>query len=224
MKKNKPSEQSSGDFKHNPFKSLKGVAIKLDPVQKNPEPIREKKVRSVEDEATLFLRAMEGARRIDGADALVVAPRKQTTEKKPEAGTQEDNQLFLQAMQKIGATFQDDVGETESEGPERRSSTGRMRQLKRGTIRITQELDLHGFLKEEALKRLEHFIANTFSLGHQVVLVITGKGINSAEGPVLQGAVASWLRSNGRGMVAEFSSAPRDKGGTGAFVVFLKRK
>jgi len=55
------------------------------------------------------------------------------------------------------------------------------------------------------------------------VLVITGKGINSPEGPVLQGAVAGWLRQQGKGMVAEFSPAPRDKGGSGAFVVFLKK-
>ena len=56
------------------------------------------------------------------------------------------------------------------------------------------------------------------------MLVITGKGINSAEGPVLQGAVADWLREKGRGLVAEFAPAPRDKGGSGAFVVFLKNK
>ena len=44
----------------------------------------------------------------------------------------------------------------------------------------------------------------------------------SAEGPVLQGAVSHWLSERGKGMVAEFAPAPREKGGSGAFVVFLK--
>jgi DNA-nicking Smr family endonuclease len=99
-----------------------------------------------------------------------------------------------------------------------------MRQLKRGAIRISQELDLHGFLKDEALKRLERFLANAFSLGQEAVLVITGKGINSPEGPVLRGAVAECLREKGKTLVAEVSKAPREMGGSGAFVVFLKKK
>lgn len=223
-KKNKTTEQPPAEFKHNPFKSLKGVATKPGPAQQKPEPVREKKVLSAEDEAALFMRAMEGARRIENEEAPIVAPRKPAAKKKAEVIAPEDNQLFLQAMQKMGATFQEVEHETEDEELERRSSSSRMRQLKRGTLRITQELDLHGFLKEGALKRLEHFIAAAYSLGHQAVLVITGKGINSPEGPVLQGAVASWLQSKGKGMVAEFSPAPRDKGGSGAFVVFLKKK
>jgi DNA-nicking Smr family endonuclease len=34
--------------------------------------------------------------------------------------------------------------------------------------------------------------------------------------------VAAWLREQGRGMVVEIAPAPRDKGGSGAVVVFLK--
>jgi DNA-nicking Smr family endonuclease len=97
-----------------------------------------------------------------------------------------------------------------------------MKLLKRGTIRISEELDLHGYLKDEALQRLEHFITGALHRGRKAVLVITGKGINSPEGPVLQGAVADWLRDKGRAMVAEFEKAPRDKGGSGAVVVFLR--
>ena len=99
-----------------------------------------------------------------------------------------------------------------------------MRQLKRGTIRISGELDLHGFLKDDALRRLEHFIASAYARGLQAVLVITGKGLNSPDGPVLPGAVAAWLREQGKGMVAEFLPAPRDRGGSGAIVVFLKKR
>jgi len=138
---------------------------------------------------------------------------------------QRDDQLFFQAMNTIGASIKE-VREQEEEeiNYEHRSASSRMKQLKRGTIRVSSELDLHGYLQDEALRRLEQFILDSHSAGQQVVLVITGKGINSPEGPVLQGAVASWLREHGKGMVAEFLPAPREKGGSGAFVVFLKKK
>lgn len=127
-------------------------------------------------------------------------------------------------MQKIGATFRNEGPKTDVEEPGPRSSSSRLRQLKRGTIRISRALDLHGFLKDEALVRLEQFITSAFSQGQTAVLVISGKGINSPEGPVLPGAVAAWLQEKGRGMVAEFSPAPRTLGGSGASVVFLKKR
>ena len=37
-------------------------------------------------------------------------------------------------------------------------------------------------------------------------------------------AVAGWLRENGKGMVSEFAPAPKEMGGSGAFVLFLKEK
>ena len=127
-------------------------------------------------------------------------------------------------MQKIGTHFNDAMIDPDREEADHRSATSIMRQLKRGTIRITRELYLHGSLRDEALDRLRSFIVTAFNGGQRAVLVITGKGINSPDGPVLQGAVNEWLRSEGRGMVAEFSSAPRALGGKGAFVVFLKKR
>jgi DNA-nicking Smr family endonuclease len=125
-------------------------------------------------------------------------------------------------MQKIGTTLKVNEKDQERDDPAPRSASRRMKQLKRGTISIGEELDLHGCLREEALARLEQFIAGAYRRGQKAVLVITGKGINSAEGPVLQGAVADWLKAKGKGIVAEYTPAPRDKGGSGAFVVFLK--
>jgi DNA-nicking Smr family endonuclease len=91
-------------------------------------------------------------------------------------------------------------------------------------VTIAAELDLHGFLRDEALFRLEHFISSSAAKGFPAVLVITGKGVNSPDGPVLRRAVDHWLREQGKGMVAEFAPAPRDKGGSGAFVVFLRKR
>lgn len=223
MKKNKTTQRSPADFKNNPFKSLKGVAPKQAPRDKTtPAPVRNRHDGAYEDEASLFMRAVEGVRKIGRDPSSLRAG--QMVEKKTDINQDKDEQLFLQAMQKIGTTFRDKTPDAEDEGPERRLPTSRMRQLKRGAIRIGQELDLHGFLKDEAIARLGRFIASAFSRGQTAVLVITGKGINSPEGPVLRGAVAEWLQQKGMGMVAEFSRAPSNLGGSGAFVVFLKRK
>ena len=125
-------------------------------------------------------------------------------------------------MEKLGTASLTGFAKTEVPEHKETASSNRMRLLKRGVIRISEELDLHGYLRDEALRRLEHFIAGAHHRGRKAVLVITGKGINSPEGPVLQGAVADWLREQGRALVAEFEQAPRDKGGSGAFVVFLR--
>jgi len=91
-------------------------------------------------------------------------------------------------------------------------------------IRISEELDLHGSLKDEALRRLEQFITSASARGLEAVPRDHGKGPQFAEGPVLPAAVDAWLRDRGKSMVAEFHAAPRDKGGSGAVVVFLKRR
>jgi DNA-nicking Smr family endonuclease len=219
-KKDKSDKKSPADFKNNPFKPLKGFTPKPGPAgTKTPPPPAHDP--GEDDEASLFLRAAAGARRIGRAPTSEAPVKQRGAEKSGAWGAEEDQQLFLQAVQKIGATGRNVLPEPDDED-ERRSSMGRMRQLKRGTIRIREELDLHGEIREVALVKLEHFIAGAFGRGQKAVLVITGKGINSPDGPVLQGAVAAWLRANGKGTVAEFAPAPRDLGGSGAFVVFLK--
>jgi DNA-nicking Smr family endonuclease len=223
MKKRKPPDQPAPDFRNQPFRALKSFAPRVDSAEKKESVPRVEHAKSKEDDSTLFLRAIKGVRRIDGAVEAGEVPHRQKEAKKQGASAPEDEALFLQAMQKIGATFRNEGPESDIEEPGPRSSSSRLRQLKRGTIRINRELDLHGFMKDQALVRLEQFIASAFSQGQTAVLVITGKGINSPEGPVLPGAVAAWLQEKGRGIVAEFFPAPRAMGGSGAFVVFLKR-
>lgn len=223
MKKNKSRKQHPADFNNSPFKALKGIKPTAAPARVQKSSAQERREKT-EDDTALFLRSVEGVKTINSP-----------SESKPEAVTagmaaqtsgadRDEEQLFLQAIQKIGTARTFTKPEPEAEESPRRSASGRMRQLKRGTIRIREELDLHGDIKEVALVKLEHFVAGAFGRGQKAVLVITGKGINSPEGPVLQGAVAAWLREKGKGLVAEFAPAPRDLGGSGAFVVFLKSR
>jgi DNA-nicking Smr family endonuclease len=224
MKKGKVPARSSPDFKNNPFKALKSFIPQPVSPEKKETTDRAKNEKRIEDDTDLFFRAIEGARRIDGTLEKSVVPLKPKNAKEASPDAYGDKEFFLESMHKIGIIFREKKAEIDSETSEPRSVSSRMRQLKRGTIRISHELDLHGFLKDEALKRLEHFIATTFWQGNKAVLIITGKGINSPEGPVLRGAVASWLRESGKGMVAEFYPAPRNMGGNGAFVVFFKKR
>ncbi|MHB8846129.1 MAG: Smr/MutS family protein [Nitrospirota bacterium] len=225
-RKRPKNDNETGVFKNSPFKTLKGFAPGI-PAQKPPEPKKTAKPDDAED-AGLFFRSMDGVRRVlDGEDAA--EPQVPPLSPSRPADTDRhhdipDQDLFLEAMGSLGTTALP-AGEFEPEatGPAR-SGSSRMRQLRKGTIRISDELDLHGYLKDEALRRLERFITSAHARRQQAVLVITGKGLNSPEGPVLPGAVAAWLREQGKGMVAEFMPAPRDKGGSGAYVVFLKRE
>ncbi|HEX9113748.1 MAG TPA: Smr/MutS family protein [Nitrospirota bacterium] len=224
MNKKKSGNQPSPDFRNNPFMPLKGFTPQA-PSKKKAGTAPQKKARQSEDDRELFLRAVSGAKRVTMDEETDAGPLHQLAPDKRDAAFPEDRELFLKAMQKMGTTFAGRQPEEEElEGQQRRSPTSRMHQLKRGSIRIGDELDLHGFLKDEALARLERFIASAYQRGLDAVLVITGKGVNSPEGPVLKGAAATWLGGRGKGMVAEFSPAPRDKGGSGAFVIFLKKK
>jgi DNA-nicking Smr family endonuclease len=220
--KNKKHDPGTGVFQNAPFRSLKDLTPKsASPQTTAPKPSsREER----EDDDELFLRSVSGTRRIDTKDEHT--PEQPVPAKAgPRSGDEEDNrELFLRAMGALNATtFRVKTPEQEEAEPAR-SSSSRMRQLKRGTLHIAEELDLHGFLKDEALKRLEHFITSAYGRGSQAVLVITGKGINSPAGPVLPGAVAAWLREQGKRMIAEFHPAPREKGGSGALVAFLRRR
>ena len=221
MKKKKTPKRGPVDFDNNPFKTLKRLQPAADSGQgkKITTPVKTEKS---DDDAALFLRAVYGARSIDTSSEIQPEAIKGIAAEKRQGVNRDEQQLFLRAMQRIGTTIRDELPKADGDEPGRRSASSRIRQLKRGTIALSDELDLHGYVKDEALKRLEQFIAGAYSKGQRAVLVITGKGNNSAVGPILQGAVAAWLREEGRGMVAEFAPAPRDKGGSGAFVVFLK--
>ena len=95
--------------------------------------------------------------------------------------------------------------------------------MKRGIVSVNHQLDLHGLTREEALAALPGFLRSAQNKGQKAVLIITGKGNHSPEEPVLLQAVASWLREAGRTTVLEFAPAPREMGGSGAFVVFLRQ-
>jgi DNA-nicking Smr family endonuclease len=222
MKKDKKPGQKPKEFASHPFGSLKGVRTenKAEP-RKAAAPLPEPEV--APDEAALFLRAMGDAKRLHPVPSPVKAGKPALP--KASRFDDEDRALFLQALEnlRLDVTFRDELPEVD-EPAARPLPINRLRQLKRGTIRLDFQLDLHGLTRDEGVKSLAEFIGGAYQRGQKAVLVITGKGNRSPGEPVLQGAVTGWLREKGKAMVAEFAPAPRDLGGSGALVVFLKEK
>ena len=80
----------------------------------------------------------------------------------------------------------------------------------------------HGLTVDEASAKIKFFLQDATYQGFQTVLVITGKGLHSSDGPVLRRAMEVLLTKNSK-QVIEWGVAPRRYGGDGALVVFLRR-
>lgn len=102
-----------------------------------------------------------------------------------------------------------------------RARPRRMKQLERGELVPAGELDLHGLTRDEAVAGTRTFLASAVRQGWGVVIIVTGKGLHSAGGPVLRRAVEQLLDGS-RDLVLEWGRAPRRFGGDGALAVFLR--
>jgi DNA-nicking Smr family endonuclease len=222
MKKKETKKKAAGEFSVSPFKTLKGLQAKAaePPVRREPP---QQLPAGEEDDEDLFFRAVADVKPLNPVAGGVKTQQNKPPQRPTPVPPAERN-LFLQTVENLvmDVVFTDELPEDVM--PLRPLPVNRLRQLKRRAIHIDYELDLHGLKKDEALASLANFIASAHNRGKKGVLVITGKGNNSPEGPVLQAAVASWLRDKGKAMVAEFAPAPSRLGGSGAFVVFLKEK
>jgi DNA-nicking Smr family endonuclease len=216
-------------FRSTPFSTLKGVAVAVQPAATEPAKPIVPPPPVVADDSDLFLQAMDDVKRLGSrqpAEKKLLQSGKAGEAERPAAERKtefdrSDREAFNQAIGqlKLDVTFTDQIPEDEEIKP---MGANRIRQLKRGVISVERQLDLHGLTREEALAALPHFLQSAIAHGEKAVLVITGKGMNSPGEPVLQQAVAGWLRDAGKKQVAEFAPAPREMGGSGAFVVFLR--
>lgn len=226
MAKKKQRQQNQPkpkEFQVTPFGALKGVAVSAAepvkaPVQKAAEP--------PDNGLDLFLQAVADVRPFQNSCKkpvqAVSPPLQKTAGKTVEELLVVEESSFLEEIGrlKLDTQFTDSIPD---EGELQPLTGNRLRQVKRGVVSVGHQLDLHGLTREEALAALPRFLQSARKKGQQAVLIITGKGNHSAEEPVLQQAVASWLRDAGREMVLEFAPAPREMGGSGAYVVFLRQ-
>ena len=96
----------------------------------------------------------------------------------------------------------------------------RLRELRRGRIKINDILDLHGYTRTSTPTAIINFIASCSHPDNQCVLIITGKGRNSPDRvSVVRATTLETLQNHPR-VLAYCCSQPVD-GGHGAFYVLL---
>ncbi len=89
-------------------------------------------------------------------------------------------------------------------------------------MKVRDELDLHNFTLDEALRQLRSFLDESIASGFRKVRIVTGKGLHSPDGvSVLRPAVISALKSDKRIREIDLNPKPQD-GGTGAVIVIFR--
>lgn len=214
------------EFHIAPFAALKGVAVTEQTAPAQIKPLIKEPSNLEEESLDLFLQAVAGVRPMQANNKKqiksIVNPESQSVKKTENTLNIIDETAFLEEIGrlKIDTKFTDDIPNEDELQP---LAGNRLRQVKRGIVSVSHQIDLHGLTREEAIDELKRFLKSAQIKGQKAVLVITGKGNHSAEEPVLHQAVASWLREAGRTLVIEFSPAPKEMGGSGAYVVFLRQ-
>lgn len=98
-----------------------------------------------------------------------------------------------------------------------------LRRLRRGYWGIQDNLDLHGFTRDESRQKLSAFLDSCAQQKFRCVRVIHGKGLSSKNRePVLKTRIGNWLIQ--RADVLAFCQAKAEDGGGGAVLILLKAK
>ena len=98
----------------------------------------------------------------------------------------------------------------------------KLRELRRGRLKIADILDLHGYTKVSTPAAISNFLATYSNPDNQCVMIITGKGRNSPDRvSVVRATALETLRKHPR-VLAYCCSQPVD-GGHGAFYILLRR-
>ncbi len=96
-----------------------------------------------------------------------------------------------------------------------------LRRLRRGYWGIQENLDLHGFTRDEARQELSAFLDACVQEKYRCIRVIHGKGLSSKNRePVLKIRIGNWLIQ--RADVLAFCQAKPEDGGGGAILILLK--
>jgi len=105
-----------------------------------------------------------------------------------------------------------------------------LRKILKGKVKIDAKLDLHGYNQDESKSKILRFVNNNFENQKRLLLIITGKGkrLSVADGwrgtGVLKESLPKWLRSQVLSKkILWFDSAPKNQGGDGAVLVYLKK-
>lgn len=229
-KKQKQARPAPNDFSNNPFDNLKGLSVfngqnsgadgaKTGQSSREPIPTDgpEEGNSFAEEMAFLGVKPLEDNGRSRAGD--LAADNDTPAAAAATDGHDNDAAAFLDAVGNMETVFKDEWCEVL---PDKRAVPRRMRQVERGQLVPEGELDLHGLSVDEARNKALFFLQNAVFQGFRTVLLITGKGLHSENGPVLRSAMERLL-SESPEQVIEWGVAPRRYGGEGALVVFLRQ-
>ena len=101
-------------------------------------------------------------------------------------------------------------------------------------INKIKSLDLHGYTLDQANKKVEKFITQSYEQGINKLIIITGKGLHSEnennpyvsqELSILKYSVPEFIANNKNLMklIYEITDAKIEDGGSGSFYVYLKK-
>ena len=106
--------------------------------------------------------------------------------------------------------------------------------LKKKHTQKVKSIDLHGYTLDQANIKVRDFINESYLLGVNKLIVVTGKGLHSEneKNPyvskdlsILKYSVPEYIKNNKSLMnkIYEFVDAKIEDGGSGAFYIFLKK-
>ena len=98
-----------------------------------------------------------------------------------------------------------------------------------------KNIDLHGYTLDEANKKIESFIIQSYIEKVNKLIVVTGKGLHSQNEKdpyvskdlsILRYSVPHFIKNNNElmKMINDFDSATIEDGGSGAFYIYIKKK
>ena len=98
-----------------------------------------------------------------------------------------------------------------------------------------KNIDLHGYTLDEANKKIENFIKQSYIEKVNKLIVVTGKGLHSQNEKdpyvskdlsILRDSVPHFIKNNNELMktINDFDSATIEDGGSGAFYIYIKKK
>jgi len=99
-----------------------------------------------------------------------------------------------------------------------------LRRLRTGGYPVEVTVDLHGLLAAEARSAVHAALLDAAEAGRRCALVIHGRGLHSADQPVLKRSLPGWLAEAPVGeRVLAFATAAPEDGGLGATYVLLRK-
>ena len=105
---------------------------------------------------------------------------------------------------------------------------------KKKTFKL-MNIDLHGFTLQDANKKIQKFINNSYDNGVSKIIVVTGKGLHSnvekdpyvsKDLSILKYSVPEFIENNIelKKKIFEIKDAKIEDGGSGAFYILMKKK